>query len=202
MRKTFISYRHNKHKNIIDELRVMNEKYSLFIDKSVDSGDIPDNFDDEKIRRIIRDEKLKDTTITLFIHGLGTDKRKFIDWELAGSMYDYNDSYRNAIIVIDTLDCSMSASDTKSIDVAIDTSNFVKISNEQSKSVEFWKDKLPYAPTRLLKNMARDKVNINVINMNTIRSNPIKLRNLIEKVYIGRKSNDYDTSIPLRRYNG
>lgn len=202
LRKTFISYRHHAHlkeKNIITNL---NDKYELFIDKSVDSGDISDQYKDETIRQIIRDDKLKDSTVTLFIHGVGTDKRKFIDWELAGSMIDYQNSYQNAIIVIDTLGYAFSAANTTPSDVSDNISTFVTVNSEQRKSRDFWKSKLPYLPERLLINMTRPDVKINVIKLETIVSNPFKLRDLINKVAEDRKNNNYDTSLALRKNNG
>ena len=204
MRKVFISYRHRTHKHIKDKLIQLNDKYELFIDKSVDSGDIPDYLPDERIRQIIRDKKLKDSTVTLFIHGNGTGKRKFIDWEIAGSMIDYKDSKRNAIIVINTDDWWLSALNTDPKDIVNNILiNMQQVSESDSMSEDYWRQKLPNAPKRLIINMARKNVNINVIRWTDIQQNPYILKNLIEKVYEDRKDNDYDaTSLPLQKRNG
>ena len=202
MRKVFISYRHNAHKDIKDKLISLNDQFDLFIDKSVKLGDISNDLSDETIRQIIRDKKLKDSTITLFIHGSGTSKRKFIDWEIAGSMTNYNDSKQNAIIVINTEDYALSAHNTENTDVAIDVSNFVPVSKDDSKSNVYWRSVLPNAPERLIKNMTIESVCVNVIRWKDILKNPHLLKNLIDKVYEYRLKNDYDTSIPLKRSNG
>ena len=202
MRKVFISYRHNAHHQHKEIILQLNRMHNLFIDKSIDSGDIPDHYSDERIRQIIRDEKLKDSTITLFLHGKDTNKRKFIDWELAGSMINYNDSYKNAIIIID-LDnkYALSANNTEEEDVSNTTNTFIKVEPYQKENIEYWRSKLPYAPERILINLTRDSVNINVMHFNTFYNNPKKLANLIEKVYSDRIENDYDTSIKLKRRN-
>ena len=206
MRKVFISYRHNAHKNYKEKLLQLNDQYDLFVDKSVDSGEIPDRWSDESIRREIRDRKLKDSTVTLFLHGKNTNKRKFIDWELAGSMIDYNNSYRSAIIIIDLCD-RYESSDFKSLNgertLLSLLSNFPSSPNYKTKAEKrhFWENKLPYAPERIIDNLIKDDVSINIMKWSTFISNPFKLKEWIEKAAEDRKNNKYDTSIKLRRHN-
>lgn len=202
MRKVFISYRHNTHKKYKDEIVQINKYHNLFIDMSINSGDIPDHLEDETIRKIIRDKKLKDSTVTLFLHGEGTNNRKFIDWELAGSMIDYNNANRSAIIIIDLEDKYwLSARNTEINDVT-DNINFISITPEQKESRKFWKDKLPYAPERIIDNLIKYNVCINVMGWSTFMNNPYKLKLLIEKVARDREKNEYDTSRLLKKRNG
>ena len=37
------------------------------MDRSVDTGEIPDNLEDEQIRELIRDEYLRDSTVTIVL---------------------------------------------------------------------------------------------------------------------------------------
>ena len=204
MRKVFISYRHNAYKGIKDELIAINNKFNLFIDRSMNLGDVSGNLpaETETIMKIIREKKLQDSTITLFIYGKKVNERKFIDWELAGSMTKYKESKQNAIIVINTRKFTHSALNTNPADVAVGACTFNRISKTDTKNEKFWRTSLPNAPERLIKNMARKNVNINVIRLKDILAKPYLLRNLIEKVYKDRLKNEYDTSIPLKRENG
>ena len=68
--KVFVSYHHANNQEYKEKLLELNELYDLFIDASVDTGDIDDNLDDETIRQKIRDEYLKDSTITVVLVGL------------------------------------------------------------------------------------------------------------------------------------
>jgi hypothetical protein len=85
--KVFISYHHDN-----DQLR-KNEFTRLcdgiaFVDESVNTGDIADGLTDERIRTIIRDEYLRETSVTIVLAGTETKKRKHVDWEIYSSMYD------------------------------------------------------------------------------------------------------------------
>ena len=206
-RKVFISYRHNAHKQYKDELIRLNNKYDLFIDMSVDSGEISDNLSDETIRQKIRDEKLKDSTVTILLYGRDINKRKFIDWEIAGSMIDYTNSannqnsYRNAIIILDLEDSNAySAHNTNYNDIS-DSINWVTCTSEQIASRDFWKSKWPYLPERIIDNMIEKQVCINIMPWNAFIKNPMKLKKLINIVAEDRKNNKYNTSRPLMRRN-
>ncbi len=71
-----------------EALLQLNELHGLFIDASVDTWDINKDFDDHTIRQKIRDEYLKDSTVTIVLVGLETKKRKHVDWEIYSSMYN------------------------------------------------------------------------------------------------------------------
>lgn len=86
--KVFISYHHANDQWAKDRLIELNNQYDIFIDCSVDTGDIPDDWDDQKIRAEIRDNYLQDSTVTILLVGTETKYRKHIDWELYSSMFD------------------------------------------------------------------------------------------------------------------
>ena len=54
LHRVFISY-HHKNDQMYKEILVSNYNNILFIDGSVDTGDIPDDWTDEQIREEIRD---------------------------------------------------------------------------------------------------------------------------------------------------
>ena len=99
MHKVFISYHHYRDQDYKDELVTFAEQHSIFIDASVDTGDVSDDLSDEKIREIIRDEYLRDSTVTIVLVGTGTKRRKHVDWEIYSSMYDGTVNKKSGILV-------------------------------------------------------------------------------------------------------
>ena len=79
MHKVFISYHHSNDQWYKNELVKLGER--VFVDRSVDTGDIPDEWTDEQIRQEIRDSYLRDSTVTIVLVGTETKQRKHIDWE-------------------------------------------------------------------------------------------------------------------------
>ena len=100
MHKVFISYHHRNDQGYKKALVEFDEKYSVFVDRSVDTGDIPDQWTDEQIRRTIRDRYLRDSTVTIVLVGRETRRRKHVDWEIHSSMYDGSVNKRSGIVVI------------------------------------------------------------------------------------------------------
>src|ERR1039458_9830328 len=86
--KVFISYHHENDQTYKEVLTLINDVHKIFIDGSVDVGEIDDDLDDQAIRRIIRDDYLQDSTVTIVLVGTETKKRKHVDWEIYSSMYD------------------------------------------------------------------------------------------------------------------
>jgi hypothetical protein len=74
--KVFISYYHNNDQDYKDSLVKWAEDNKIFIDWSVDVGDISDDLSDQQIRERIRDEYLKDSTVTILLVGTETKNRK------------------------------------------------------------------------------------------------------------------------------
>jgi len=85
--KVFISYHHandEKYKKIF-ELRFGNS-FGRIIPGSVQIGDIDPQLNTVTIRRNIRDEYLRDTSVTIVLIGTQTWQRKHVDWEIASSI--------------------------------------------------------------------------------------------------------------------
>ena len=77
--KVFISFYHKddqKYKNYISTYLCGN-----IIDKSVESGEYDSDLSDEYIKRLIREDKISDSSVIVVLIGPNTYKRKHVDWE-------------------------------------------------------------------------------------------------------------------------
>lgn len=100
MHKVFISYHHENDQWYKDYLVELGRQHSIFIDKSVDTGNISDDLSDQRIREKIRDEYLQDSTVTIVLVGKETNRRKHVDWEIYSSMYDGAVNKKSGIVVL------------------------------------------------------------------------------------------------------
>ncbi len=82
--KVFISF-HEEDMKYKD--RFVQKAKNVIIDKSVDTGDIDDKSrKTDTIRQIIRDEYIRDATVTIVLIGPKTWQRKHVDWEIGSSL--------------------------------------------------------------------------------------------------------------------
>ena len=198
MHKVFISFHHANDQWYKDELVKWGTGNKVFIDGSVDMGEIPDNWDAQHIREYIRDNHLKDTTVTILLVGTETKNRKHIDWELFSSMYDGKVNKKSGILVINlpSVCCQYHTLCTKEEKEAILPNQKTWISiNDRS---EFDR-RYPYMPARIIDNLLKKGVSISVINWGDLSVD--KLRLLIDKAYDARANNDYDMSREMRMRN-
>lgn len=99
--KVFVSYHHaldESYKNIF-ELRFGN-KFGAIVPGSVKIGDIDPNLPTETIRQKIRDEYLRDTSVTVVLVGAETWQRKHVDWEIGSSIRDTKANPRSGLLGI------------------------------------------------------------------------------------------------------
>ncbi len=198
MHKVFVSFHHANDQWYKDELVKWGTENNVFIDGSVDMGEIPDNWDAQHIREYIRDIHLKDTTVTILLVGTETKNRKHIDWELFSSMYDGKVNKKSGILVINlpSVCCQYHTLCTKEEKEAILPNQKTWISiNDRS---EFDR-RYPYMPARIIDNLLKKGVSISVINWGDLSVDKLKL--LIDKAYDARSNNDYDTSREMRMRN-
>lgn len=198
MHKVFVSFHHANDQWYKDELVRLGTENNVFIDGSVDMGEIPDNWDAQHIREYIRDNHLKDTTVTILLVGTETKNRKHIDWELFSSMYDGNVNKKSGILVINlpSVCCQYHTLCTKEEKEAILPNQKTWISiNDRS---EFDR-RYPYMPARIIDNLLKKGVSISVINWDDLSVDKLKL--LIDKAYDARSNNDYDMSREMRMRN-
>lgn len=78
--KVFISYYHDDdqyYKNYIDNYLSRN-----IINKSVKAGEYDSDNSDEYIKRLIREDKISDSSVVVVLVGPNTKNRKHVDWEI------------------------------------------------------------------------------------------------------------------------
>lgn len=198
MHKVFISFHHANDQWYKDELVKRGTENKVFIDGSVDMGEIPDNWDAQHIREYIRDNHLKDTTVTILLVGTETKNRKHIDWELFSSMFDGKVNKKSGILVINlpSVCCQYHTLCTKEEKEAIlpNQKTWISINNRAE-----YERRYPYMPARIIDNLLKKGVNISVINWDDLSVD--KLRLLIDKAYDARANNDYDMSREMRMRN-
>lgn len=97
--KCFISY----HEADGDEVETFIEDFEdAFIDKIVGAFDYERvaSEDEEYIKRVIREEHLTDSTVTLVMVGKCTWARKFVDWEIASTLRNDAKNKRSGLMGI------------------------------------------------------------------------------------------------------
>lgn len=68
--------------------KLFHETFGVIISRSVDKGDIPDGLLTDTVRQKIRDEYLRDSSVTIVLIGANTWQRKHVDWEISSSIRD------------------------------------------------------------------------------------------------------------------
>ncbi|MCQ2109472.1 MAG: TIR domain-containing protein [Fibrobacter sp.] len=198
MHKVFISYHHDNDQWYKDYLVNLGERKELFIDWSVDSGDISDELSDEQIRVKIRDEYLRESSITILLVGTETKNRKHIDWELFSSMYDGSVNRQSGILVILLPSVKsnyvVAAHETEKRSVFPNISGWCTI-NER----EEYERRYPYLPARIIDNLLAPNAKISVVNWDDLDAD--KLKFMLDCAYNDRQSCVYDLSRPMRRQN-
>lgn len=99
--KVFVSYHHALDENYkqIFELRFGNA-FGAIVPGSVQVGDINPDLPTDTIRQKIRDEYLRDTSVTVVLIGAATWQRKHVDWEIGSSLRDTLFNPRSGLIGI------------------------------------------------------------------------------------------------------
>lgn len=72
----------------------------VLVDHSVGPGDIADNIPTDDVTRRIRDEYIRDATVTIVLIGGETWKRKHVDWEIDSSLRDTRLNSRTGLLGI------------------------------------------------------------------------------------------------------
>ena len=89
--KTFISYHGDDHKEVEKFIKTFDQDGDVFISRALGSDqtmdELIDSENDEYVMRRIREDQIKDSTVTLLFVGTNTWNRKFVDWELAASLH-------------------------------------------------------------------------------------------------------------------
>lgn len=201
MHKVFISCHHINDETYKTKLLRLNDLHGLFIDGSVDTGGIDENLPDGRIREIIRDEYLRDTTVTILLVGTETKRRKHIDWEIYSSMFDGQVNKKSGVLVVTLPSTGMDGYTTSH-------------NNEQStvypeyagswttiETKSQYTDKYPYLPERIIDNLATHSSNISVIPWDRFTRSTETIHFLINATFDDRQTAVYDLSTAMRRSN-
>ena len=99
--KVFVSYHHaNDEWDRFYFETLFAQSNDIMISKSVQIGDIDPNLKIATIRQKIRDEYLRDTTVTVVLIGKETWKRKHVDWEIGASIHHTKLNPRSGLLGI------------------------------------------------------------------------------------------------------
>lgn len=107
--KVFISYHHHGNEHVWNQkdsyYRDQFEKLcgydaEIMISKAVQDGDIPSDSSPDNTHRIIRDNYLRDSTVTVVLIGNDTWRRKHVDWEISSSLRNTQYNPRSGMIGI------------------------------------------------------------------------------------------------------
>ncbi|MEM7540697.1 MAG: TIR domain-containing protein [Pseudomonadota bacterium] len=205
--KVFVSYHHSPNdQNYKEELIAQNDVANVFVDKSIDTGDIDPNLPDQKIREIIRDERLRDSTVTILLAGSQTWKRMHVDWEIYSSMIDGPANKKSGILVI-TLPsintgerCISGHGKDEKIVMRPDliASSWVSIGDAQAINNNHGP-----LPTRILYNLEKGDAKISLVPWARITDQPEILWWLIEFAHRDKADADYGyfQEIPMMKGN-
>ncbi len=199
--KVFISYHHKNDQGYKKSLLNWNESnnFDIFIDASVDTGDIDENLPDQLIRQKIRDEYLKDSTVTILLVGTETKGRKHIDWEIYSSMYDGQVNKKSGVLVIQLPSTGCTAytaahGDEEKAALYSENTNWVSVTSRSD-----YESRYPYMPQRIIDNLLNTNAKVSVANWETITASPEKLKLMIDLTYRDRIGCSYDLSRTMRR---
>ena len=194
----FTSYHHANDQAYKEAFVKFGEDHNIFNDVSVDTGEIDENLSDERIREIIRDEYLRDTSVTVLLAGTEANKRKHIDWEIYSSMINGQRSKRSGILVINLPEtncsyCTAAHGLKEKKQVHPEIPHWVSLTKSD------YQLRYPYLPERIIDNLATDTAFISVIPWSKVNVSNLQL--LINKTYDDRRKCKYDLSLPMRKHN-
>ena len=97
----FVSYYHAEDQYYRERFEgLFSDIHDIMVSKSVEIGDIDPNLKTETIHQKIRDEYLRDSTVTVVLVGAHTWQRKFVDWEIGSSLRQTQYNPRSGILGI------------------------------------------------------------------------------------------------------
>jgi hypothetical protein len=99
--KVFVSFHHANDQEYRDKFeKSFSGIHDVMVSRSVQDGDIDPQGKTEAIRAKIRDEYLRDSTVTVVLVGAETWKRKHVDWEIGSSIRQTEYNSRSGLIGI------------------------------------------------------------------------------------------------------
>lgn len=198
--KVFISYHHDNDQWYKEELLRFNEEIELFEDCSVHTGDIDDSLSGERIRQIIRDEYLGESTVTILLVGTETKNRWHIDCELKSSMINGQKNKKSGILVIllPSTNCTYYTAnhDGEKERIYPENSSWKSITERSE-----YEKRYPLLPARIIDNLLKNNVRISVTHWDRMVSDLEGLKFLIHKTFEDKDGCEYDLTRPMRKRN-
>ena len=97
----FVSYYHAEDQYYRERFEdLFSDIHDIMVSKSVEMGDVDPNLPTERVRQIIRDKYLRDSTVTVVLVGAHTWQRKYIDWEIGSSIRKTKSNTRSGLLGI------------------------------------------------------------------------------------------------------
>ena len=199
MHKVFISYHHLSDQGYKDALVEAGKDFGVFIDKSVNTDEIPETWPDQIIRQKIRDEYLRDSTVTILLAGIGTRGRKHVDWELYSSMFDGTKNKKSGILVV-------------SLPTAGRVDYYAAHGEEEKRVIypeqQSWETigaraeyerRYPHVPERIIDNLLSPQGGVSVVPWERLTAE--RLKYLIDITFDARAGCVYDLRRPMKRRN-
>lgn len=200
MHKVFISYHHENDQWAKDQLQQWAMMHDLFIDVSVNTLDIDDSLSTERIRQTIRDDYLRDSTVTIVLVGTETKGRKHVDWETYSSMYNGSVNKQSGILVVQLPSTNptyfTAAHEVEKAIVYPDCTSWGSITEAAT-----YRERYPYLPERIIDNLLKPKAKVSVTTWDRIERDLNNLVTMINAAFDDRVACEYDLSRPMRTYN-
>ena len=99
--RVFVSYYHTEDQDYRERFEgLFSDIHDIMVSKSVEIGDIDPNLKTDTIRQKIRDDYLRDSTVTVVLVGAHTWQRKFVDWEIGSSIRKTQNNTRSGLLGI------------------------------------------------------------------------------------------------------
>ncbi|RWF17888.1 MAG: hypothetical protein EOS64_22300 [Mesorhizobium sp.] len=198
--RVFISHHHANDQWAKNQLQQWADEYDLFIDVSVDTNDVKDTLPTDSIRRIIRDDYLRDSSVTIVLVGTHTKGRKHVDWEIYSSMYNGTANKQSGILVVQLPSTCptywTAAHEVEKAEVYPDCSSWTTINDRAE-----YERRYPYLPGRIIDNLLAPKAKVSVTSWDRIAGNLNNLVTMINAAYDDRALCQYDLSRPMRANN-
>ncbi len=197
--RVFISYHHANDQEYKARLLSLNTRHSVFIDKSVDTGNIDPDLPNQSIRLKIRDSYLKDSSVTILLVGTETARRKHIDWEIYSSMIDGQVNKKSGIVVVQLPSTNpqhftAAHGDVEKQQVYPEVSNWCSIDSRSE-----YDRRYPYLPARIIDQLIAKEAKVSVTQWTRLGNNLENLALLIACAYRDRDSCRYDLSRPMKK---
>ncbi len=196
--RVFISYHHANDQDYKKVLLSLNERLGIFSDYSVDTGYIDPNLPPQTIRRKIRDEYLRESSVTVLLVGTGAAGRKHIDWELFSSMIDGPVNKKSGIVVVQLPSTNpqhftAAHGDIEKRQLYPEVGDWCSVDSRDE-----YNRRYPYLPDRIIDQLLAKNVKVSVTQWARLGENLENLALLIDCAYQDRTNCEYDLSRPMK----